>query len=117
MDLVGVLPTSARVNAVGHLEIGGADTVALASELGTPLYVFCEAELRERARAYTRTLAEVYPDSQVLYATKAWSNVALLRLLAGEGLGFDVVSGGELYAVKRAGATLGAVYFHGNNKS
>lgn len=117
MDLDGILPTSARVNAAGHLELGGCDTVALTKEFGTPLYVFCEAELRARARSYTRTLAAIYPHSTVLYATKAWANVALLRLLAEEGLGFDVVSGGELYAVKRAGAALDSVYFHGNNKS
>lgn len=117
MDLAGILPLTAAVNAAGHLAIGGCDTVDLARAYGTPLYVFDESELRARARACVRALAEVYPDGRPLYATKAWANLALLRLLAEEGFGFDVVSGGELYAVRRAGGALDAVYFHGNNKA
>jgi len=116
-DIAHVLPITARQNAAGHLEIGGCDTVELAREFGTPLYVFDEETLRAQCRGYVQGLAAAYPHSLVLYACKAFINLALARLFQEEGLGLDVVSGGELYVAYKAGFPLERVYFHGNNKS
>ncbi|MBI4199579.1 MAG: diaminopimelate decarboxylase [Chloroflexi bacterium] len=112
-----VFPSTATVNARGHLVVGGCDVVDLSMEFGTPLYVFDEQTLRERCREFLREFQARYRECQVVYACKAFANVALLRLLAEEGLGFDVVSGGELAAVRAAGVDSRLVYLHGNNKS
>lgn len=117
MGLNEVWPLTTQVNAAGHLEIGGCDAVELVREFGTPLYAFDEATLRRGARACLSAAGGAYPEVRVIYACKAFINIGLARLLSEEGLGFDVVSGGELYAVKQAGAPLEGVYFHGNNKS
>ncbi len=112
-----VFPASAEVDARGRLWVGGCDTVELAREFGTPLYVYDEAALRGAAEAFTSAFASRYPASQVVYACKAFVNVPLARLLASYGLGFDVVSGGEAAVLRAAGVSPKSVYFHGNNKS
>ena len=115
--LAPVFPDTAAVNAAGRLSLGGCDAVELAEEYGTPLYVLDEVALRARCRRFADAFAARYPNSQAVYAAKAYINPALARLFAEEGLGLDVVSGGEL-AVARAGAVpLAQVYFHGNNKT
>ena len=86
---------------------------ALAREFGTPLVVYCRDTILARARAYAR----VDPDALVVYGTKAFPNVALLRLLASEGLGADVSTAGELIFAIRAGVPGDRLVFHGNNKS
>ena len=111
-----VFPATARVNAQGHLTIGGCDVVSLAAQFGTPLYVFDEATLRGQARAFVQEFTRRHPDTRVVYACKAFINVPLARLLHGEGLGFDVVSGGEAAVLRAAGVPPQGVYFHGNNK-
>ena len=93
--------------------MGGVRASALAGEYGTPLVVYCRDTVLARARAYTR----VDPDALVVYGTKAFPNVALLRLLAGEGLGADVSTRGELEFALRAGVPGDRLVFHGNNKS
>jgi diaminopimelate decarboxylase len=115
--LAPILPLTAGVNAAGHLTIGGCDATELAQQFGTPLYVLDEATLRAQARAYRQAFAAHYPDSSVAYASKAYLSLVLARLLAEEGLGLDVVSGGELFVAHRAGFPLERVHFHGNNKS
>ncbi|MEA2640831.1 MAG: diaminopimelate decarboxylase [Chloroflexota bacterium] len=110
------LPTNAAVNERGHLVLGGCDVTDLVAEYGSPLYVYDEATIRHRAGQYRDGLAAVAPDSLVIYATKAFANVALFRLLAEEGLGLDVVSGGEAVMAHRSGFPMDRVYFHGNNK-
>ncbi len=118
IDALAVFPASARARDNGHLEIAGLDAVELARTQGTPLYVFDEAELRDAARRYRSALDAHYPgESSIIYASKAFSNVALFRLLAEEGVGFDVVSGGELATTQAAGVDPASVHFHGNNKS
>ncbi len=112
-----LLPITARANPAGHLEIGGYDTVELARRFGTPLYIFDEATLRGQCRDYVQALGVNYPHSQVIYACKAFINLALAQILHQEGLGLDIVSGGELYVASKAGFPLEKVYFHGNNKS
>jgi len=93
--------------------VGGVRASALAEEYGTPLVVYCRETVLARARAYAR----VDPDALVVYGTKAFPNVALLRLLAGEGLGADVSTRGELEFALRAGVPGDRIVFHGNNKS
>jgi diaminopimelate decarboxylase len=97
----------------GELVLGGVRASALGSEHGTPLLVYCRDTVLARARAYAR----VDPDSRVVFGTKAFPNVALLRLLASEGLGADVSTLGELEFALRAGVPGDRLIFHGNNKS
>ncbi len=115
MDL---MPERAAVSEAGHLLLAGCDVVELAAAYGTPLYVYDEATIRSRARAYREALRSEYQGAAlVCYAGKAYCAPWLLKVLDSEGLGLDVVSGGELYAAQRAGFPMGRVYFHGNNKS
>ena len=106
-----------KINALGHLEIGGADTVDLAAKYSTPLYVMDEAYIRNVCREYTRLLSEKYPDSKIVFASKAFSTLAIYNIVKSEGLGADVVSGGELYTALKGGMSASDIYFHGNNKS
>ncbi len=115
--LAAILPLGATRNDAGHLVLGGCDCVALAEEYGTPLYVYDEATIRAQCREYLGGLRAAYPDALVIFAAKALGSPAIFQIVAQEGLGLDVVSGGELYAAQRAGVPLERVYFHGNNKS
>ena len=112
-----LFPYTAEVDARGRLSLGGCDAVELAAEFGTPLYVFDEDTLRGKCREFVDGFRARYPDSSVIYACKAFINVALAQLLREEGLGLDVVSGGELAVALRADFPPERVYFHGNNKS
>lgn len=116
-DFKAVLPDTAGVNERGHLTLGGCDTTDLVEEFGTPLYVFDEVTLRAKCREYVTEFGKRYPETLVIYACKAYVNRMLLRIFAEEGLGLDVVSGGELHIAGSAGFPMEKVYFHGNNKS
>src|SRR5690348_4179209 len=106
------------INARGHLEIGGCDTVDLAREYGTPLYVMDEATIRANCRAFVRAFAERYPAGvDVHYAGKAFLCKAMCRIIQEEGLSLDVASGGELYTALKAGFPPERAAMHGNNKS
>lgn len=106
-----------KINAKGHLEIGGADCVELAREFGTPLYLFDEAYIRKMMRTYRDTLTRCYGgNGMVLYASKAFSCQAIYRIADEENIGVDVVSGGELYTAISAGFPAERIYMHGNNK-
>ncbi|SDL56008.1 diaminopimelate decarboxylase [Dendrosporobacter quercicolus] len=108
---------SMKSNPAGHLEIGGCDAVTLAAEFGTPLYVMDEEQIRANCRAYVHSFARHYPNSEVVYASKVFSTVAMCRLAEEENMGLDVVSGGELYTALQAGFPADRIYFHGNNKT
>jgi diaminopimelate decarboxylase len=110
-------PINTTVNREGHLVIGGCDTMALAAEFSTPLYLYDELTLRSKCREFKEEFGKRYPNVQVIYASKAYSNGALLRLINEEGLGLDVVSEGELGIAKSVKFPMDKVYFHGNNKS
>ena len=112
-----VFPATSEVNADGHLVIGGCDSVDLAAEFGTPLYVFDEATLRGRCRSFVREFANRHPNTTVAYASKAYVNPAVARIFAEEGLGLDVVSGGELAVAQAVDFPREKVYFHGSNKT
>ncbi len=108
---------SLKINAKGHLELGGADCVELAQRFGTPLYLFDEAYIRKMMRVYRDTLAQKYEGKGlVLYASKAFSCQAIYRIADEENIGIDVVSGGELYTALQAGFPAEKIYMHGNNK-
>ena len=103
-----------RVNAAGHMEVGGCDLVELAREHGTPLYVYDEATVRQRCSEYVAAMGS---GGQVLYSAKAFASPQFLRVVAEEGLGLDVVSAGELDLALRSGFPRERVHFLGNNKS
>jgi len=100
----------------GRLVIGGLPIAELAAEWGTPLYLYDEATLRGNARRFREAFAAAYPRSRVVYAGKAGALPALLAILHQEGLGLDVVSGGEISAGLAVGVPAAAMTFHGNNK-
>jgi len=106
-----------RITDDGRLEIGGLTCDRLAREFGTPLYVMDEDDIRARCREIAGTLSRAYPDVFVAYASKAFSTLAMCRLVHQEGLGLDVASGGELYTALQAGFPPERILFHGNNKS
>jgi diaminopimelate decarboxylase len=110
-------PATARIAVDGHLHIGGCDVVALARQHGTPLYLLDEVTIRENCRAYRSALQRDYPGAgSVHYASKALLNTAVAQIIAREGLGLDVVSGGELYVALRAGFPARQIHLHGNAK-
>src|SRR5262245_45559734 len=86
----------------GRLQLGGCDTGSLAREFGTPLYLFDETTIRSACRCYLAAFAQAFPgDAQVHYASKALLNTAIAQIVVQEGLGLDVVSGGELFLALR----------------
>ena len=112
-----LFPLTAELNSRSHLVIGDCDTVELATEFGTPLYVFDEFSLRSKCAEFKTEFGQRYTDTVVLYSCKAFINKALAKLFMEEGLGLDVVSGGELSIVRSAGFPMNRVYFPGSNKS
>nr|MBA2293890.1 diaminopimelate decarboxylase [Actinomycetota bacterium] len=109
--MIALFPDSARVER-GVLSLGGVAADELAAEHGTPLVVLCEATIRTQARA----LRSAVGDGRVFFGTKAFPNVALLRLLGEEGIGADVASAGELAFAEAAGLVGDDLVVHGNNK-
>lgn len=106
------------VNEKNHLVIGKNDTVELAKEFGTPLYVMDEDLIRQNCRVYKNAMDKHYDGKGlVLYANKAFCSLYTCRLVKEEGLGMDVVSGGEIYTAVKAGFPMDKVCFHGNNKT
>ena len=112
-----LFPPASEVNDRGHLVVGGCDVIDLAAEFGTPLYLFDEAGLREKCREYKHEFDSRYEDTTVVYSCKAFINKALLILLQKEGIGLDVVSGGELGIARSVDFPMEQIYFAGNNKS
>ena len=106
------------VNEKNHLTVGGYDTVELAKEFSTPLYVLDEDLFRKNCRVYKNAIDKYYQgNGLILYANKSLCTVHTCRVVAEEGLGADVVSGGELYTAIKAGFPMDKIYFHGNNKT
>jgi diaminopimelate decarboxylase len=107
-----LLPRSTTVDGAGRVAIGGVDLGALAEQFGTPLFVYDEDELRGRCREYRAEFG-----GAAAYASKAFLCTAMARLVAEEGLGLDVATGGELHVALHAGFPADRITFHGNNKS
>ncbi|RRJ66419.1 diaminopimelate decarboxylase [Paenibacillus oralis] len=108
---------TSKINAKGHLEIGGCDTVELKQQFGTPLYIVDEALVRQRCREYMDAFRASGLSFQVAYASKAFCVMAMCRLAEEEGLSLDVVSEGELFTALQAGFPAQRIHFHGNNKT
>ncbi len=107
-----------KINERGHLEIGGCDATELVARFGTPLYVLDEDYVRSMCRVFHETLTREYDgNGRVLYASKALSCLAVYAIVSAEGLGVDVVSGGELATALAAGVSAEQIVFHGNNKT
>lgn len=101
----------------GILEIGGVSSAKLAEVCGTPLFVYDEAVLEKKMQEYQSCFQSELFETEVIYASKAFSCKALLHKLKHYGFGLDVVSGGELYLAAQSGFPMDKIYFHGNNKS
>ncbi len=99
----------------GRLHCEGAALEAIAEAVGTPAYVYSSAAIRGNFHRYGRSLAGI--PHEIHYAVKANSSLAVLALLAAEGAGFDIVSGGELYRVLRAGGDPARVVYSGVGKT
>ncbi len=112
-----LFPITSLVNEHDHLVIGGCDTVELADEFGTPLYIFDEVTLHGMCAEFKTEFGSRYAGTTINYSCKAFINKAILKLFAEEGLGLDVVSGGEIGYAKMAGFPMERVGFPGNNKS
>ena len=111
-----IKPITTKINKTGHLEIGGCDLVDLANEYGTPLYVIDEETLITACNEYKEAFKE-YPHTQLLFASKSLCTMATAKIISEQGFGFDVVSYGELYTIKKAGCDMSKVLFNGSNKS
>ena len=106
------------VNEQGHLTVGGMDTVELAKEYGTPIYIMDEGLIREHCRSFRESMDKYYGgQGLVCYASKAFCCKAMCRIMLEEGLGLDVVSEGELYTALSVGFPAEKLCFHGNNKT
>lgn len=109
---------SLSVNEHGRLAVGGADVSELAEKYGTPLFIMDEGEIRKNCREYVSSLKKHYGGNfLVLYASKAFCAKYMYKIIEDEGLGADVVSGGELFTALSAGFPADRIYFHGNNKT
>jgi len=99
------------------LYFDGVSTVELAERYDTPLYVVSETMVRRRCAAITSSFLDAYPNTAAVYASKAFQTLDMCRIVTEEGLGLDVVSGGELYAALKAGVDPARIIFHGNAKT
>jgi len=116
MPDLSLLPRSAAVDG-DDLRIGGCLLRELAAEFGTPAFVIDEQALRARAREYVSAFASRHPRTRVCFAAKAFPSVSMIRIFAQEGLGCDVVGGGELRIALAAGVPPSKIVMHGNAKT
>ena len=112
-----IWPDSARRSDFGELTIGGVGVRALVEQYGSPLFIFDEEHVRNRARNYLKAFNTVEVPTDVYYASKAFLSVKVAKWLSEEGLGIDVCTAGELEVALRAGVNPSRILFHGNNKS
>jgi len=100
-----------------NLIFDNCDTVELAKTFGTPLYVISEDRIKNKCKDIRENFLMKYKNTRAAYASKAFLTMAMCKIIDGEGLGLDVVSGGELYTAIKADFPMEKVMFHGNNKS
>ena len=111
-----IMPKTTKINENGNLEIGGCDCVQLAEKYSTPLYVLDEEGIRTIAKEYKNAFMD-YPETNMLYASKAFCSKAMFTIMNSENFGFDLVSGGEIYTAIKSGVDLKNSLFNGNNKT
>lgn len=105
-------------NAQGNLTFAGYDTVSLAEQYGTPLYLMDEERIREKCRLYLSAFRKYFGENALpLYASKAVSFRRIYEIMNEEGMGVDTVSAGEIYTAVKAGFPASRIYFHGNSKT
>ncbi len=109
-------PITLKTNDNGNLSIGGCDLTELVEKYGTPLYVLDEETIRAVCLDYKKAFSK-YKKVRMMYASKALCTMGTSVLISSEGFGFDVVSGGEIYTLHKAGIDMSNVLFNGNNKS
>ena len=115
--VLDLLPPGSAVDADGMLLIGGCRVDDLAVGFGTPVQVVAEQALRDRARQYREELASRWPNSRVVFASKAFPCTAVQRVMVEEGLGLDVAGGGEIITALKAGVDPLLLVLHGNAKT
>ncbi len=106
-----------NIDKNGQLVVGGCKASNLVEKFGTPLYVMDEEHIRDNCKKFRNNFVKDGLDTEVIYASKAFLNLAMCTLVEQEGLSLDVVSGGELYTAIKAGFPTSKIYFHGNNKT
>ncbi len=106
-----------NLNNQNHLNIGGVDVLELVKNYQTPLYVMDESKIRKQCQTFMTSFKHKSVRTEVIYASKAFLNIAIAELIHEEGLSLDVVSGGEMFTAISAGFPASKIYFHGNNKS
>lgn len=117
ISLLKLFPRGTTFNNKGHLVIGQCDCIELVEQLGTPLYIFDENAIRYNCREFIREFKRLYENTEIIYASKAFINKAIAKILKEEGCGLDVVSGGEIFVASQVRFPGDKIYFHGNNKS
>lgn len=106
------------INAAGHITFAGVDTVDIAKEYKTPLYIMDEDKIREKCGIYVNAFKKYFGENALpLYASKAASFKRMYEIVTEEGMGIDVVSSGEIFTALKAGVDLKNAYFHSNNKT
>jgi diaminopimelate decarboxylase len=115
--VLSLFPPGTRRDGTGRLVIGGCEVGELAERFGTPLYLVDETALRDQARRFRGALEGRWPNAQVVFASKSFPCVAVVGLLASEGLGVDIAGGGELAIALAAGVAPADIVMHGNAKT
>ena len=116
-EKLSLFPRAAGLDTEGHLTLHGHRAADLAEQYGTPLYIYDTETIRYQIKLYRRGLARYPGPSRLTYASKAFQCTALAALLAGEGVGFDVASAGEIFIARHGGADPADMHLHGNNKT
>ncbi len=118
MNEKNLIYNNLTISENGRLSFAGVDTIDLAKEFKTPLYVLDEEVIRNRCKDYLSAVKKAFNgNATVLYASKALSLKKIYSIIKEEGLGIDVVSQGEIYTAKIAGFPMENAYFHSNNKT
>lgn len=99
------------------LYFNGCKVEDLAQKYGTPLYIISEDIIRNKCKEVKDSFMNKYPNTKAFYASKAFLTLEMCKIIGEEGLGLDVVSGGELFVAMRAGIDPKNIMFHGNNKT
>ena len=116
-ELLELFPPGSAVEQDGMLAIGGCRADVLAAEYGTPVLVVAESALRARADEYRTELNSRWPNSRVVFASKAFPCTAVQKVMVQQGLGLDVAGGGEILTALKAGVDPALIVLHGNAKS
>ena len=108
---------TSKINENGNLSIGSVDTVELAKEYKTPLYVMDQELIETTIDKMKESFKSSRFNTKIAYAGKAFLTMGMIKLVDSKGLDLDVVSGGEMYTAYKAGFPMEKVHLHGNNKT